>query len=533
MQHQQLLGAQTMSSPSSLSSLFTNSEQWLSGYASGNGTHCSQASFTTVDLPNIEIVTLSAEPRDNYTYVPPPIYGASLPGLNFCNVTVTYTHPGWNDTIVTTIFLPTKNWNGRYQANGGAGFVTGGSGVLFAGIMNSLAEGFAVSTTDGGHLSDVSALSGLSNPWALSSPGNVNWPLLIDFASLSLHEMAVLSKAAVQDFYEEPAKYSYFFGGSQGGRQGHMFSQQYPKDFDGIIALFPAINWNKLAAQIAWPVFIMDKEGVYPPPCETDSITKAAIEACDPLDGVVDGLISRPDLCTFEAHSVVGQAIDCEGTPSTISKSAAVIAQATWDGPRSSTGEFQWYGYLRGANISAPGTPAGTACTTDNSTGAKTCEPAPFYAGQTWFVNWVKKYADSSIRNITHEEWDDLLYASAQEYESVVETANPDLSRFKRAGGKMITWHGLQDNLISSNSTVNHYDRVTAFDPEVHDYYRWYEGTVQAIVDWVENGVAPETLREVGVDPKGNAVERDICLYPKVQHYVGGNSTKAEAFACV
>ncbi|CAO2655638.1 Nn.00g044410.m01.CDS01 [Neocucurbitaria sp. VM-36] len=539
-----------MSSTSWLPSLFTNSEQWVSRYTSGNWT-CSPSSFATVDLPNIEVLTLTAEPRDNYTYVPPPPYDQSFeptPGLNFCNLTVSYTHPGWNDTIVTSIFLPTQNWNGRYQAHGGGGMVTGGSGTLFAGIMTALAEGFAVSTTDGGHISDGIALGGSESPWTLTSPGNVNWPLLIDFASLALHEMAVLSKAAVQDFYEESPKYSYWFGGSQGGRQGQMFSQQYPKDFDGIVALFPAINWNQLAAQIAWPVFVMDKAGIYPPPCETNAITEAAIAACDPLDGVEDGLISRPGLCTFDAHSVVGKAIDCEGAPSNISEGAAIIAQATWDGPRSSTGEFYWYGYLRGSNISQPGTPAGTSCTVDNSTGVRTCEANAFLIGQVWYNYWVQKYADASIRNITHEEWDDLVYASTQEYESVLGTSNPDLSRFKRAGGKMITWHGLIDDLISPNGTVDHYDRVTALDPEVHDYYRFFlapgigheflgainvPDTVKSIIEWVEHDVAPEVLRETGVDPKGNKVDRDICPYPKVQHYVGGNSTKAEAFECV
>jgi pimeloyl-ACP methyl ester carboxylesterase len=544
-----------MSLSSWLPSLFSNSEQWLNRYASGNGTHCSPVSFASVRLPNIQVVALTAEPRENYTYYPPdPVPGgfenATVHGLNFCNITVTYTHPGWNDTIVTSIFLPTKNWNGRYQAHGGGGWLTGGSGTLVSGIMTSLGDGFSVSTTDGGHVSDTTSLEGLASPWALSSPGNVNWPLLIDFASLALHEMADLSKSAIKALFDEPQKYSYFYGGSQGGRQGHMFAQRYPEDFDGIVALFPAINWTPLMALIAWPVFVMDKEGVYPPACEINAITVAAIEACDPLDGVVDGIISRPGLCTFNAHSVVGKKIDCEGTASTISEGAAIVTQATWDGPRSSTGEFQWYGYLRGSNISAPGSVAATTCTVDNSTGIQSCKVAPsdVLFGQTWFDYWVQKYANATIRNITHEQWDDLLHASYQEYESVMDTSESDLSRFKRAGGKMITWHGLQDIPITANGTADHYDRVTARDPQVHDYYRFflapgsehtYVGNIRVpdsnkyLVEWVEKGIAPDVLRQKGVDPKGNPLERDICAYPKVQHYIGGDSTKPEAFICV
>ena len=544
-----------MSSNTWLPTLFSNSEQWLTRYASGNWSGCSPSSFASVDLPNIQLLALTAEPRVNYTYVPSviaPPYNNITAGLDFCNVTVTYTHPGWNDTIVTTIFLPTKNWNGRYQAHGGAGYVSGGSGLLFLGMMPALAEGYAGSTTDGGHISNLASLSGPTMPWALSSPGNVNWPLLLDYASVSQHEMAQLSKLAIQDFYEELPKYSYFFGASQGGRQGNMYAQRFPEDFDGITALFPAVNWNQRAALVAWPGFVMDQAGVHPPACEMYAITKAAIKACDLLDGVEDGLISRPDLCTFDAHSVVGQAFDCEGTPSTISKGAAIVTQATWEGPRSSTGKFQWYGYLRGANISAPGAPAGTTCTVSNSTGIRTCVPAPYYLGEVWLRYWVLKYADASIRNITHEQWDELVDAASQEYDSVIGTADPDLSRFKRAGGKMITWHGLTDNLITPNGTVDYYNRVTALDPEVHDYFRFFlapgiahefGGTLRVtdsypasnryIVDWVEKGIAPEVLRQTGVDPKGNVLERDLCPYPKVQHYIGGDLTKAEAFKCV
>ncbi|KAF1845161.1 tannase and feruloyl esterase [Cucurbitaria berberidis CBS 394.84] len=524
-------------------------EQYLPHYTSGNSSLCSPLSFPSVDLPNIEVLALTAIPRENYTYIPstaPPPFSTPITGLNFCNVTVSYTHPGWNDTIVTSIYLPAKNWNGRYQAHGGGGWVTGGSGTLFTGFMSALADGFAVSTTDGGHISDFAALAGPTMPWALTSPGNVNWPLLVDFAYVALHDTALLSKSAIHDFYADPLKYSYWFGGSQGGRQGHMFAQRYPEDFDGIVALFPAVCYIQLFALIAWPMFVMDKEGVYPPPCEIEAITAAAMGACDTLDGVEDGMISRPDLCTFDAHSVVGQAIDCEGVPSTISKGAAVITQASWDGPRSSTGEFLWYGYQRGSNISVLGAPAGTICTADNSTGTNTCDANTSL--QVWFNYWVQKYPDETIRNITHEQWDDLVYASAQEYESVIGTCNPDLSRFKRAGGKMIVWHGLADNLVTANGTADYYDRVTARDPDVHEYYRVFlapgighdAGAAirvpdmnKYIIDWVEKGVAPEVLRETGMDVKGNPVERDICAYPKVQHYIGGNSTKAEAFKCV
>lgn len=535
-----------------LQSLFSGADQWLSHSATGNWSLCSPSTFVNLNVSETHILDLTASVQENFTYVPPwyapAPYSEPVPNLSFCNITVSYTHPGWNDTIVTSIFLPTNNWNGRYQAHGGAGLATGGSGTIFLSLITGLKQGFAVSTTDGGHTSDLIELSGTTMPWALSSPGKVNWPVLLDFSSLALHEMAVMAKNTITAFYKESTKYSYWFGGSQGGRQGHMYAQQYPEDFNGIVALFPAITWSQLMAQIAWGSFVMDKEGVYPPTCETSAITQAAILACDPLDGVEDGIISRLDLCKFDAHSVINKEIDCEGKPSKISKGAATVAQAVWDGPRSANGSFVWYGYPRGSDISGMEGPAATMCTKNEGTGITTCDPAPMAIGQVWFRYYVQNDADSNIRKITQEQWDNLLRVSIKEYEAVIGTSSPDLSGFKRAGGKLITWHGLADSMVSVNNTVEHFDRVAALDPQVHDYYRLFlapgighdfAGPLPVvdinsyIVDWVEKGIEPETLKQKGVDPKGNPLERGLCSYPKVQHYVGGDSTKAEAFICV
>jgi feruloyl esterase len=42
--------------------------------------------------------------------------------------------------------------------------------------------------------------------WALTSPGNVNWALLQDFASVSLDDMTHLAKSVIEKFYSKAAK---------------------------------------------------------------------------------------------------------------------------------------------------------------------------------------------------------------------------------------------------------------------------------------------------------------------------------------
>jgi hypothetical protein len=51
---------------------------------------------------------------------------------------------------------------------------------------------------------------------------------------------------------------------------------------------------------------------------------------------------------------------------------------------------------------------------------------------------------------------------------------------FELQKGEMITWHGLADNLIFPNGTVQYYKRMTAMDPSVQDCYRFLKRQVLA-----------------------------------------------------
>ncbi|KAI1880437.1 hypothetical protein JX265_002058 [Neoarthrinium moseri] len=521
-------------------------DQWLLQSSMGSADRCSPAGITLPDITGVSVLSIEALDERNYTYVPGPFAAGladsnPIPDLNFCNVTVTYTHPGWHDTINVNILLPTNDWNGRFAGFGGGAFTTGGGMLAEFLMMPIMATGFATATTDGGHTTDVLGPELYEPSWALTSPGNVNWPLLMDFASVALHDTATIGKAVAEAFYGTAPMYSYFHGGSTGGRQGHMLAQRYPQDYDGIIALFPAINWVRFFFANYWPIFVMDQMRTYPQPCELDAITAAAVSACDKLDGLEDGIISREDLCDFNPYEVVGTKIHCNSVEATVSSAAADVIQKTWDGPRSSTGEFQWYGFGKGTNLTQPITgPIQVRCNEDSSCTAE--------LNDVWVRYWVKKDPSFDMRKITHQEWDELVHASINEYDSVIGTSDPDLSAFKKRGGKMVNWHGTVDAAIPLNGSTHYYDRVLSRDPEVADYYRLFVApgsghcfncgpapppTLDYIVDWVEKGAAPDTLQASGQNGLGVHVERDLCMYPKVQHYVGGDQTMASSFICV
>jgi hypothetical protein len=105
--------------------------------------------------------------------------------VNFCNITVTLTHPGYGDEINVETWLPMDNYNGRLQSIGSGGWVASRYSPSYVGMSGAVAEGYATSTTDAGL-----TLQPDFGPdsWALVSEGNPNLHLLNQFGSVSLNE---------------------------------------------------------------------------------------------------------------------------------------------------------------------------------------------------------------------------------------------------------------------------------------------------------------------------------------------------------
>lgn len=140
---------------------------------------------------------------------------------------------------------------------------------------------------------------------------------------------------------------------------------------------------------------------------------------------------------------------------------------------------------------------------------------------------------------------------------------SPDLAPFKRRGGKIITWHGLSDELIPPQGSMLYYQKVLALDPQAGDFYRQFysPGVAHCGLDqggtgvvplealaqlraWVENGTAPDTLRAGGpyavnasaddvVDLAVNVRFMDLCPWPAVNQYRDGDPALAESYECL
>jgi hypothetical protein len=196
--------------------------------------------------------------------------------------------------------LPTQGWTQRYLQTG-CGGLCGSSNIGYgqgAACLPVKDGTIASATTDMGHQG-----GGFNATWAVNNP-----QAQIDFAYRGMHVTAQVAKAIVAKFYGQSARYSYFNGCSDGGREALMEAQRYPEDFDGIAAGAPA---NDLVEQNSfhhgWNVVTnKDANGNYILVASKLPLVHSAVLAvCDAQDGVTDGLIDDPRNCYFDPATLV------------------------------------------------------------------------------------------------------------------------------------------------------------------------------------------------------------------------------------
>jgi feruloyl esterase len=430
------------------------------------------------------------------------------------------------------VWLPATGWNGRFQADGGSGYAAGDNGL---GLAAAVKQGYAAATTDAG------VGGGRDTSWALNSKGQINTALLENFADRSQHETAVVGKQVVGEVYGKAASYSYFNGCSTGGRQGYMEAQRHPDDFDGILVDAPAINWDEFEVATVWPQVVMNEEHTYPTKCEFDAFNQAALKTCDKLDGAKDGLIADPERCSYDPRRLIGTKVVCKGVEQTITAADAAVVRKIWEGPRTSSGEKLWYGLPIGADFTY------LAATDTDANG--NVKGMPFVVPAAWVSTFVKKQPTFDTSTLTYRQFTQVFKESQAEYDKIIGTDDPDLSAFRKSGGKLLTWHGQADQLIPTQGTVDYRKRVEremGGSMRVDDFYRLFlaPGTahcglngkaddLKALTAWVEQGKAPDTLAATLTNAYGQTLTRDLCHYPLVSRYNGhGDPAAAGSYRC-
>jgi feruloyl esterase len=481
----------------------------------GAATSCE--SLTSLPLPHGTISL--ATPVEAGTFPAPPGRGPgaavykTLPA--FCRIAATL-KPSTDSDIRIEIWMPASGWNGKLQSVGNGAWA---GTISYPAMATALATGYAAASTDTGHVGN--------NPdFIPDHPEKV-----IDFAYRSVHEMTVAAKAIVAAYYSKVPQYSYWNGCSTGGRQAMTEAQRFPNDYDGIVAGAPANYVTRLQGSQVWTAAVTHKdEAGYIPPAKYAAIHKAALDRCDMLDGVKDGVIEDPTRCIFDPRI-----LECKGEdgPSCLTAPQVEVARRIYAGPASRSGQNIFPGL-------EPGSEMGLATLSG---------PKPMDLAVDTYKYLV--FRDPKWNYLTFNPDADL--ARAEETTSaLMNSVNPNLQPLFAHGGKLLHYHGWADPGIAPGNSVNYYKSVLEAmggKAKVDNSYRLFmvpgmghcgggDGTstfdmVSALDQWVTQGKAPEQISASKV-VNGIAVRtRPLCPYPQVATYKGSGSTDDAAnFSC-
>jgi len=425
------------------------------------------------------------------------------------------------------IRLPDK-WNGKLYYAGGGGY----DGVMTELVVPPLTQGYVEVVSDSGHQGD-----GMSAAFAFNDPFAAQL-----FGSLSVPTVMSTTLKTVTAAYGVPPTKSYFEGCSKGGQEALMAVQRNPNLFDGVIARSPGYNWvgfmgafNRTAKALAAP------GGAFTA-AKTALLAKHVREACDGLDGVIDGIVANPAMCTAKVVNIA--ALRCAGgadTGNTCLSDAqlAVVKAWTTDAIFAGNDTFRSKGYNLTGNEDDP---MGFGLWVSGDGDLKK-------AGQYMFQDTSVKYVlarDPNADSLKYV-WDknqSALYSMA----ALNDATQTDIRPFINNGGKLIVWHGGSDMALSVNSTIEYMQNVakSVGAENAAASTRLYVapgvnhctgGTgpdqtdlLKALDEWVTMGNAPATLKAEKVDANG-VVTRSLplCRYPQYPKYTGPANDAAAA----
>ena len=456
----------------------------------------------------------------------------------FCRVQIT-SKPSSDSNIAIEAWMPVRNWNGRFRAQGNGGFA---GYIDYHDMGVDVREGFATASTDTGHTANPTDAA-----WALHHPEKV-----IDFGYRAIHEMTIAAKAAIDAFYGEAPRYSYFGSCSNGGRQALMEVQRFPADYNGVIAGAPANFWSHLlTAGLSAAQALSQTPSSYIPSKKLPAIASAVNAACDAKDGVRDGVLNDPRECRFDPATLLCKGADSD---SCLTARQVTALKKLYAGARDSSGRVIFPGFL-------PGGEEGEGGWALWITGKGPGRALLFSFVDGYFANIV--YEDPQW-NYKTANLDDAVEAADEKTARVLNAADPNLRAFESHGGKLIIYHGWNDPAIPALNSIDYYNAVLGKlgKNDADSFVRLYmipgmqhcgggpgpdsfgapgesrqgdpRHDIQAAIQvWVEKGIAPETIVATHYDGEKVKMTRPLCAYPEEAHYKGtGNSNDAANFVC-
>jgi feruloyl esterase len=447
-----------------------------------------------------------------------------------------------------------QDWNGRLVFQGGGG-MNGYVGAAYGGNFNgqsvypsALARGFAVVSTDTGHV----AKHGADASFARDQQAKLN------YAYAAIGKVALHAKGLAAALGGRAPERSYFVGCSNGGREGMLMAQRYPTLFDGVLAANPAFNLRDAAVLAFVTGKTYDEAARQDPvakgsaarlvtPSEGTLIREALLERCDALDGARDGMIFDHAACRFDVQALAckpGQKADACLAPA----KAAAIARA-FQGPLDASGKPRFTPWTWDSSVFTPEwlvwQAGGIRPDGSTDTGLRDLVTSSL----TQYFAYPPIAADTL--SASRADVERLLRATEQTADWTIATST-DYGTFAARGGKLMLIDGWSDPIFSAWDLVRWHEGMAA-DMEqatgqpADRFSRLFmvpgmahcsggkalddmDG-LSALVKWVEQGEAPAYLKATGRAFPG--VSRPICPWPQIARYRGqGSLDDASSFAC-
>ena len=473
-------------------------------------------------------------------------YNQSIP-VDSCRIALTI--PTSNrSSFIYEMLLPNETfWGGRLMATGNGGI---DGCIKYEDMAYGLGNGFAVTGTNNGH-------NGTGGEAFLNNPD-----IITDFSYRALHNSTAIGKTLTEAFYGEPANKSYYLGCSGGGRQGIQASNLYPEDYDGILVGAPALNFNYMSAWRA-SFFVItgaaNSSGFITKDFWQGLIHDEILRQCDVLDGVQGGIISDPATCAaiFRPEALLCNytTADSEANATCLTPTQVQAVRKVYSPLYGTSGQLIYPGLAPGAEMQA----------TD-----RLLSGAAFAYSVDWLRYAVYSNPDWAPENFNISDAD----AAEKANPGNARTWPSNLTSFRDNGAKLLIYQGEADQQITHFDTERWYNYLsTSMDLSSTDmdtflrFFRipgmghcqggigaWQVGqngagakgimpkydpksnVLAALVDWVENGNAPEEV--LGTRFVNDTVSMGVgstrrhCRYPFSARYMGGNWTSADSWAC-
>ena len=474
----------------------------------------------SVSLSQATITTAQVIPAGPFVPPPPPQAAAGgrqggapaqppAPIPEHCRVTMVL-KPSSDSHINVELWMPTQNWNGKFLAVGNGGFA--GSIQGYVDMQAALRLGYATAGTDTGH----SAADGPGGMFGLGHPEKI-----VDFAHRAVHEMTVKSKQVIDKFYDRAPQYAYFKGCSTGGRQALMAAQRYPEDFDGIIGGALANRHIHMhTAGVARNIQVSRNPDQAISPAKAKMVTDAVMNKCDTLK---EGFLNNPRQCSFDFSSLVCKGADGDNC---LTKPQLQSVETFYGGLKNSKGEMIFSGQALGNPM--------RALQSTNDTPGGGYDTVRIWGFQDANYDWRTFDLDRDMPIIDKKV-------------GFVDAVDPDLSRFKARGGKLLLYAGWGDTTITPENTALYYESV--LDKMGSNQDNWMRlfmvpgmahcrggdgpntfDSIGTLEKWREQNLTPTQI--LGSNPQ-SGLTRPLCPYPQYARYKGSGDLKDGAnWAC-